>query len=71
MQEIPNIPTNVNDYLQITDSTAFKFSKRIQLATQMNVLGLFASESYQIANYGIGKPKNFSTRSVPGISRKT
>ena len=57
MQEIPNIPTNVNDYLQITDPTAFKFSKRIQLATQMNVLGLFSSESYQIANYGIGKNK--------------
>ena len=60
MQEIPKLPTNVQDYLQIADATAFKFSKRIQLATQMNVMGLFASESYQIANYGIGKPKNFN-----------
>ena len=55
MQEIPKIPTNVNDYLEITDATAFQFSKRLQLATQMNILGLFSSESYQIANYGIGK----------------
>ena len=54
MKEIPKLPANVYDYLQIADATAFKFSKRIQLATQMNVMGLFASESYQIANYGIG-----------------
>ena len=54
MQELPKLPANVYDYLQIADATAFKFSKRIQLATQMNVMGLFASESYQIANYGIG-----------------
>ena len=54
MKEIPKLPANVHDYLQIADATAFKFSKRIQLATQMNVMGLFASESYQIANYGIG-----------------
>ena len=54
MQELPKLPANVYDYLQIADATAFRFSKRIQLATQMNVMGLFASESYQIANYGIG-----------------
>jgi hypothetical protein len=34
--------------------SALKISQRVSLATQFNLVGPYASETYQIANYGIG-----------------
>ena len=54
MKGMPILPTNITAYTTILDHVAFKFSQRIQLATQHYLLGVFSSESYQVANYGIG-----------------
>ena len=54
MKGMPILPTNITAYTTILDHVAYKFSQRIQLATQHYLLGVFSSESYQVANYGIG-----------------
>ena len=54
IKSIPNLPANMIDYITILDEVAFRLSKKIALATQMETIGFFASESYQVANYGIG-----------------
>ena len=61
MKGLPILPTNVTAYMNIIDKISFKVSKRIQLATQHYLLGVYSSESYQVANYGIGGQygKNF------------
>ena len=53
-QTIPEIPTNVRDYLIIPDVFAYGVTKRIALATQLVTDRPFASESYQVVNYGTG-----------------
>ena len=54
MRSLPVLPTNVTAYMKIVDKTSFKITKRIQMATQHYLLGVYSSESYQVANYGIG-----------------
>lgn len=50
----PKVPTNYTIYRQILDPIGFKITQRIQMATQMHLTGLYSSEPYQVANYGIG-----------------
>ena len=52
--DVPTLPTNITDYRMVLDPVAYKVTERIQLATQHYLLGVFSSESYQVANYGIG-----------------
>ena len=54
MKEPPALPANYTLYLKVIDKIAFKLSLKIQLATKLHLMGVFSSESYQIANYGIG-----------------
>ena len=51
---IPEYPPKVQDYLIINDMTAFRITKRIELATNLILNKPYASEPYQVANYGIG-----------------
>ena len=53
-QTIPEIPPNVQDYLVIQDVVAYGVTKRIALATQYVTDRPYASESYQVVNYGPG-----------------
>ena len=41
-------------YLQPKDLLAFQISRRIQYATQLDLMSIYSGERYQIANYGIG-----------------
>ena len=52
--KMPTIPANYMKYLKPVDKVAFKITKKIQYATQMNLMPIYAGEPYQIANYGIG-----------------
>ena len=54
IRHIPTLPVNLMNYLNILDPVGFSVSKSISLATGLELLRPFASESYQIANYGIG-----------------
>ena len=51
---IPEYPHNVQDYLIVQDVIANGVTKRIGLATQLITDRPYATESYQVANYGIG-----------------
>ena len=53
-ETIPEIPTNVRDYLIIPDVFAYGVTKRIALATPLATDRPFASESYRVVNYGAG-----------------
>ena len=69
MKGMPILPTNITAYTTILDHVAFKFSQRIQLATQHYLLGVFSSESYQVANYGIGgQYGNYFSLRLNGLS---
>ena len=54
LAQVPVLPPNSRKYRQKMDPVAYKLTTRIQLATQFHLMGLFASEAYQIANYGLG-----------------
>ena len=48
MEKVPLLPTNVTKYMQVADPIALKVTKRIQLATQHYLMGVFSAESYQV-----------------------
>ena len=50
----PEYPSNVQDYLIIQDKLVYGVTKRIELATKLVLDRPYASESYQVANYGLG-----------------
>ena len=50
----PDYPSNVQDYLIIKDIITHNVTKRIELATTLVLDRPYASESYQVANYGVG-----------------
>lgn len=50
----PQYPINVQKYLVINDIIAYKVTKRIELASNLILDRPYASEPYQIVNYGIG-----------------
>ena len=54
IKQPPILPANYTKYIKIIDNYAYKLSQKIQLATQLHIMGVYSSESYQIANYGIG-----------------
>lgn len=54
LSQIPKLPTNLADYRHPLDRVAYNLTKRISHGTQLQLLSIFSSESYQIANYGIG-----------------
>ena len=50
MKTVPVLPTNITKYMQVVDAIALKVSKRIQLATQHYLMGVFSAESYQVSS---------------------
>ena len=53
-KSFPEYPPNVQNYLMIDDQLMYGITKRIELATSMVLDRPFASEPYQVVNYGIG-----------------
>ena len=53
-QTFPEYPPNVQNYLIINDPLMYGITKRIELATGLVLDRPFASEPYQVVNYGIG-----------------
>ena len=49
----PEYPANVQDHLIITDLSMYRLTKRIELATKLVLDKPYASEAYQVVNYGI------------------
>ncbi len=52
--EPPPTPFEPMRYVEVKDKVGFAVARRIEAATRLDVLGPFSSESYQIANYGLG-----------------
>lgn len=52
--DTPPVPPDVMTYYKPLDKIGNRISYRIQHATNFRIIGPFASESYQIANYGLG-----------------
>ena len=50
----PDYPHNVQEHLIIDDVLMYKLTKRIELATNLVLDRPYASEPYQVVNYGIG-----------------
>ena len=50
----PLIPSDSKRFMSAVDKVGFAISKRLETATELQVLPAFASEPYQIANYGLG-----------------
>ena len=50
----PIYPSNVQDCLIVNNKIAYGITKRIEMATKLVLDRPYASESYQVANYGIG-----------------
>ena len=50
----PEYPANVQNHLIVNDIIAHKVTKRIERATKLVLDRPYASESYQVVNYGIG-----------------
>ena len=50
----PDYPPNVQDNIIINDQKMYLLTKRIELATRLVLDRPYASESYQVVNYGIG-----------------
>ena len=53
-QTCPEYPSNVQDYLVVNDLLVYNVTKRIELATRLVLDRPYASESYQVVNYGLG-----------------
>ena len=54
-QTVPEYPSsNVQNYMIIEDRLAYDITKRIEMATQLILDRPYASEAYQVANYGLG-----------------
>ena len=50
----PEYPRNVQDHLIINDLSMYRLTKRIELATSLVLDRPYASEAYQVVNYGVG-----------------
>ena len=53
-QTCPDYPSNVQDYLVVNDLVVYNVTKRIELGTGLVLDRPYASESYQVVNYGLG-----------------
>lgn len=54
-QTTPDYPaSNVQHHLVVEDKLVYNITRRIELATQLTLDRPYASEAYQVANYGLG-----------------
>ena len=53
-QTCPHYPSSVQDYLVLNDLVVYNVTKRIELGTGLVLDRPYASESYQVVNYGLG-----------------